>query len=177
MKRSHISNDHQRTFLSVSRDRWDIKTLQHSLSELFQVTSRACDIQIIEKGVVHCPRQCFVLRSPARSLFCSHYPLNLPSIFRTMTASHHQMTWHQIQPVTYSFLTCFPLLGVMPCVHASSLNQYALHEHPGSLAKFGLCLEKKMASGKEENKRGESADCKGNSLETRSGGLCFAVGS
>lgn len=73
----------------------------------------------------------------------------------------------------------FPLLGEMLCAPASSLPQYpgmvmSILESWQSLA---CVLGEGWPLGRKRAKEGETAVSKGNSLETNSGGLCFAVSS
>lgn len=94
----------QGNFLSVTRHRWDIKSLQHAMN-CSRFTNRACDFQNIEKqqySTVHlyiCSSVCFLLKSPSRCLFFSHWPLKLPSILWRAMVPHHRLTRHQTEAV------------------------------------------------------------------------------
>lgn len=46
-----------------------------------------------------CSRMCFVLKSPARCLFCSHCSLKLSPTLWTNMVPDHWITWHQREPV------------------------------------------------------------------------------
>lgn len=98
-----------------------------------------------------------------------------------MVPHHQMMTPDRACESTSAFQgapLCSPLLGEVLCIPASSLPQDPANEHPGSLIKLSFCLwGKKKKKDDLGAKDAESAICKGNSLETNSGGLSFAGNS